>query len=114
MLIGKRISFSLDGVWTEWGFRLQIANGGTPLYLNAHERVNTILTHFLRLAPPCAMGRCEATAQRDAAAWTLGQRPIAHLTPIAKFLAPARVATSSAAVSAEAGASVYVVVAVRS
>ena len=21
MLIGKRISFSLDGVWTEWGFR---------------------------------------------------------------------------------------------
>lgn len=47
------------------------------MYLNAHKRVNTILTHLLRLAPPRATGRC-ATAQRDAATWTLGQGPIAR------------------------------------
>ena len=63
MLIGKRISFSLDGVWTEWGFRWHAtrayqrsfsrvwlislgSNSGTPLYLNPHARVNTIFDSF--------------------------------------------------------------------
>ena len=67
MLIGKWIFFSWDLVWIVQGFGLQIANGGTPLYLNPHARVNTILTHFLRLATPCAVGCRDAIAQRDAA-----------------------------------------------
>ena len=67
MLIGKWISFSWDGVWIVQGLSLQIANGGMPLYLNPHVCVNTILTHFPRLPTPCAVGRRDATAQRDAA-----------------------------------------------
>ena len=86
MRIGKRISFSLDGVWTEWGFRRHArkrinvvfrvwlislgSNSGTPFYLNPHARVNTILTHFLRLPTARGIGRRETTAQRDAAACT--------------------------------------------
>ena len=78
MLIGKRISFSLDGVWTEWDFRrhartrinMDFSTVETPLYLNQHADVNTILTHFLRLPSPRGIGRRETTAQRDATART--------------------------------------------
>jgi hypothetical protein len=74
----------------------------TPLYLNPHARVNTILTHFLRLPTPRGIERRETTAQRDAAACTRNgaksiQGPIAHhLSPIVKILAPVSVPTVSA------------------
>jgi len=42
--IGKRISFSLGGVCSTFADN----DDGTPLYLTPRERVNTILTHFLR------------------------------------------------------------------
>ena len=67
------------------------SNSGTPLYLNPQARVNTILTHFLRLfpagrdrtSPDHCTARCGSVhAQRCEA----GQGPIARqLSPIAKI-----------------------------
>ena len=39
-------------------------------YLNDRNRVNTILTHFLRLPTPRGIGRRETIAERDMAACT--------------------------------------------
>ena len=77
MRIEKRISFSLDGVWTEWCFRRHArkrisvsftvwlislgCNSGTPFYLNRQERVNTILSSFPRtiwIASAAGGNRC--------------------------------------------------------
>ena len=76
-------------------------HSGTPLYLNPQARVNTILTHFLRLRTPRGIGRRETAAQRDAAACTRNGAKSArtdphHLSPIVKILAPASVPTVSA------------------
>ena len=62
MLIGKRISFSLDGVWTEDAFADTLESVSTwifstverPFYLNRQARVNTILTCFGRSSMPDA------------------------------------------------------------
>ena len=78
------------------------SNSGTPFYLNPQARVNTILTHFLRLPTPRGIGRRETTAQRDAAGCARSgsksvEGPIAHhLSPIAKILASASVSMVSA------------------
>jgi hypothetical protein len=44
----ESVSTQFSGVWLiSLG-----SNSGTPFYLNPHARVNTILTHFLRLPTP--------------------------------------------------------------
>ena len=74
----------------------------TPLYLNPHARVNTILTHFLRLPSPRGIGRRETTAQHDATARTRSGaksvRDRSHITcrRSRKILAPASVSMVSA------------------
>ncbi len=46
------------------------SKSGTPFYLNHRNRVNTILTHFLRRPTPAESDVVRPTAQRDAAACT--------------------------------------------
>ena len=64
MRIGKRISFSLDGVWAEWCFSLTRCRSGStifvlafnslgskverPFYLNPRRGVNTNFWLFLQ------------------------------------------------------------------
>ena len=83
------------------------SNSGTPLYLNPQERVNTILTHFLRLPTPRGTGRRKTTAQRDAAACTRSDAKSVRTdrsSPVAdrENLALAKIATVSAAAWDEA------------
>ena len=119
MRIGKRISFSLDGVWTEWGFRRHARkrinvgfpgvwlislgfNSGTPFYLNPRHVSTLFLTHFHapahatrdRTSPDPCSGVC---GRRARAADESLAGPIArHLSLIAKILASASVSMVAA------------------
>ena len=101
MRIGKRISFSLDGVSANWGCcgharkRINVDSGDWLfLYLNPHARVNTILTHSCDCArharsdvvrPLHSALRQRARAGVRSRSGSIPQ----HLSPIAKILAPA-------------------------
>jgi hypothetical protein len=79
------------------------SKSGTPFYPNHRNRVNPILTHFLRLPTPRGIGCRETIAQRDATACTPSGAKSSvtdphHLSPIAKNVALAKIATAVAEV----------------
>ena len=83
------------------------SKSGTPFYLNRRNRVNTILTHFLRrprhAGSDVVRPLHSAMRQRARAVMRSRSGPIPHhLSPIAKILAPASDSMVSVAAWGEA------------
>ena len=83
----------MDGVLADWAFAGTLkayqrgfpdlviflgCNGGRPFYLKPHERVNTILTHLLRLAPLARPGVVRRLRSVHAQPWRTRSEAIAH------------------------------------
>jgi hypothetical protein len=101
-----RLTAYQRGFLQVWSF-YQIATVEHPFYLNRRKRVNTILTHFLRLRATrkSDVGKSLRSAMRRLARAVMRSRSgtgAHHLSPIVKNVALVKTATAEAAVLGEA------------